>query len=119
MCMRSIVFVFFPWRFFPPRLLQQRAWIPDDINRDKRKRQQQQQQQQQQQLAHATHNRYRIPKENPEKDWYVDYSIDLKVGRECCSRNSLSFHYVDEKLMRRLYHLVYSCPKEPVSLSYA
>ncbi|CAM9302545.1 unnamed protein product [Pylaiella littoralis] len=61
------------------------------------------------------HFSYRIPK-NPEKDWYIDYSIDLKIGRECCSRNSLSFHYVDERLMRRLYHLVYSCPKNPVDM---
>ncbi|CAN0045847.1 unnamed protein product [Ectocarpus sp. 4 AP-2014] len=64
------------------------------------------------------HLMYRVPKTNPEKDWYVDYSIDLKIGRECCSRNSLSFHYVDENLMRRLYHLVYSCPKAPVDLPH-
>lgn len=65
----------------------------------------------------AVDGRYRIPA-NPEKDWYIDYSIDLKIGRECCSRNSLSFHYVDEKLMRRLYHLVYSCPKSPVPIAH-
>lgn len=62
--------------------------------------------------------RYRIP-QNPEKDWYIDYSIDLKIGRDCCSRNSISFHYVDEDLMRRLYHLTYSCPKEHVDMAYA
>eukprot|EP00903_Cladosiphon_okamuranus_P008045 g7759.t1 len=64
------------------------------------------------------HLSYQIPLQNPEKDWYVEYSIDLKTGRECCSRNSLSFHYVDEELMRRLYHLVYSCPKAPVKLEH-
>lgn len=63
-------------------------------------------------------SRYRVPQNHPEKDWYVEYSIGLKTGRECCSRNSLSFHYVDEKLMRRLFHLVYSCPKAPVSLNH-
>ena len=60
-------------------------------------------------------SRFRIPKE-PEKEWYIKYSIDLKLGRECCSRNSISFHYIDENLMRRLFHLIYSCPKEPVDL---
>lgn len=67
-------------------------------------------------LPHAP-SRYQIP-QNPEKDWYIEYSIGLKIGRECCSRSSLSFHYVGEELMRRLYHLVYSCPKSPVSLPH-
>eukprot|EP00752_Nemacystus_decipiens_P004620 g4217.t1 len=44
--------------------------------------------------------------------WYPLHAIDLKFGRECCSHDSISFHYVDEDLMRRLYHLVYICPKD-------
>ena len=48
--------------------------------------------------------------------WYPDHAIDLKFGRECCSHDSISFHYVDEDLMRRLYHLVYVCPREGFDL---
>lgn len=55
------------------------------------------------------HGRYRPPTGD---DWYKEYAIGLKVGRECCSRDSISFHYVDENLMQRLFHLVYSCPKK-------
>lgn len=63
--------------------------------------------------------RYRMP-QKPEDHrvsgivvggWYTDWSIDLKFGLECCSRDSLSFHLVDEELMERLYRLIYSCPK--------
>lgn len=46
-------------------------------------------------------------------DWYNSMAIDLIFGLEGCSSDSLSFHYVDEDLMRRLYHLVYSCGKDP------
>ncbi|CAM9877774.1 unnamed protein product, partial [Choristocarpus tenellus] len=52
---------------------------------------------------------YRIPQG---KDWYKEYSIGLKEGFECCSKDSLSFHYVGHALQRRLFHLVYSCPKD-------
>lgn len=51
------------------------------------------------------------------KDWYLEYSMELKLGAECCSTDSLSFHYVNEKLMKRLYHLMYSCPKGPSMLA--
>lgn len=63
--------------------------------------------------------RYRIPERTEDRlvsgtyfeDWYIRQAIDLKLGLECCSKGSLSFHYVDAQLMRRLYSLVYSCPK--------
>eukprot|EP00903_Cladosiphon_okamuranus_P006776 g6606.t1 len=45
-------------------------------------------------------------------DWYPHSAINLKFGRECCSHDSVSFHHVDADLMRRLYHLVYVCPKD-------
>ncbi|CAM9450923.1 unnamed protein product [Ectocarpus sp. 4 AP-2014] len=45
--------------------------------------------------------------------WYIGMAIDLVFGLEGCSSDSLSFHYVDEDLMRRLYHLVYSCGENP------
>lgn len=51
-----------------------------------------------------------------EYSWYVLHAIDPKYGGECCSRDSLSFHYIDEELMRNLYHLVYSCPTNPVEM---
>lgn len=49
--------------------------------------------------------------------WYPDHAIDLKFGRECCSHDPISFHYVDEDLMSRLYHLVYACPKDEVGVA--
>ncbi|CAM9231942.1 unnamed protein product [Ectocarpus fasciculatus] len=56
-------------------------------------------------------------------DWYMDQEVDAKFGREGCSTDSLSFNDVDEQLMRRLYHLVYSCQNDevpgPESLSLA
>lgn len=48
--------------------------------------------------------------------WYAQQAIDLKDGRECCSRDSLSFHYVNGQLMRRLYLLVYACPELALDL---
>lgn len=46
--------------------------------------------------------------------WYLIQAIDLKFGRECCSDDSISFHYVDEQLMRRLHDLLHLCPKDVV-----
>eukprot|EP00752_Nemacystus_decipiens_P004621 g4218.t1 len=48
--------------------------------------------------------------------WYPDQAIDLKFGFECCSHDSISFHYVDGDLMRRLHHLVHVCPKDGVDV---
>ncbi|CAM9614175.1 unnamed protein product [Phaeothamnion confervicola] len=56
------------------------------------------------------HLSYRIPPRGS-KDWYVDYSIGLKEGFDCCSPNSMSFHYVKAELMYRVFNLVYSCPR--------
>lgn len=52
------------------------------------------------------HLTYRIPK-NP--DWYAKYNPYLKVGYDCCSEGSVSFHYVPEKLMYKLYNFLYHC----------
>jgi glycoprotein-N-acetylgalactosamine 3-beta-galactosyltransferase len=49
---------------------------------------------------------YRIPK-NP--DWYAKYNPDLKVGYECCSEDSISFHYIPEKKMYEMYNYLYHC----------
>ncbi|CAB1119605.1 unnamed protein product [Ectocarpus sp. CCAP 1310/34] len=46
--------------------------------------------------------------------WYMDQEVDVKFGREGYSSDSLSFNDVDEQLMWRLYHLVYSCQNDEV-----
>ncbi|CAM9672737.1 unnamed protein product [Ectocarpus sp. 6 AP-2014] len=69
----------------------------------------------------AVHFGYRTPMRPEDRlvsgivvgDWYIGMAIDLIFGLEGCSSDSISFHYVDEDLMRRLYHLVYSCGKNP------
>jgi glycoprotein-N-acetylgalactosamine 3-beta-galactosyltransferase len=55
----------------------------------------------------ANHLVYRVPKSG--KDWYAKYSIDLKEGEECCSANSVSFHYVKHQLMPKIHALLYDC----------
>lgn len=50
--------------------------------------------------------------------WYMDQEVDAKFGREGYSSDSLSFNDVDEQLMRRLYHLVYSCQNDEVGIGH-
>lgn len=57
----------------------------------------------------ANHLTYRIPK-NP--DWYAKYNPDLKVGLECCSSNSVSFHYSKGQFMEKLNNYIYHCPSK-------
>eukprot|EP00611_Tribonema_gayanum_P021853 TRINITY_DN4295_c0_g1_i1.p1 TRINITY_DN4295_c0_g1~~TRINITY_DN4295_c0_g1_i1.p1 ORF type:complete len:463 (-),score=143.67 TRINITY_DN4295_c0_g1_i1:57-1445(-) len=52
------------------------------------------------------HLQYRIP---AKKDWYAEYAIGLKEGMACCSADSISFHYMTPELMRRVFHLLYTC----------
>ena len=40
----------------------------------------------------GNHLNYRIPPRQP--DWYAKYNPTLKVGYECCSEDSISFHYL-------------------------
>jgi len=57
------------------------------------------------------HYGYKIPKK-PTKDWYANYSIDIKEGAEHCSPQSVAFHYVKDDMMKRLFALAYGlCPK--------
>ncbi len=55
------------------------------------------------------HLSYRIdPKDS--RDWYPKYHpYGLKEGFDCCSVDSISFHYVPMALMRQLYSFVYHC----------
>lgn len=55
------------------------------------------------------HLEYHPPKPGG-KDWYQDYNPELKLGYECCSTESVSFHYVPADLMRKLYVQHYYCP---------
>ena len=53
---------------------------------------------------------YRIPPKNP--DWYAKYNPDLKVGMECCSEDSISFHYIPEQKLYQLYNYLYHCEQK-------
>jgi len=57
----------------------------------------------------ALHLNWRPPSKNPEKDWYYKYSIELKIGIDCCSTSAVAFHYVKKPLMYRLYALLFKC----------
>mmetsp|Transcript_9694 Transcript_9694/g.16078 ORF Transcript_9694/g.16078 Transcript_9694/m.16078 type:complete len:955 (+) Transcript_9694:76-2940(+) len=57
----------------------------------------------------ANHLTYQIPK-NP--DWYAKYNPELKVGLECCSANSVSFHYAKGDFMQKLNNYIYHCPSK-------
>ena len=54
------------------------------------------------------HLEYKLPRPGV-KDWYQDYNPELKLGFECCSTESVSFHYVPHDLMRKMYAQVYYC----------
>ena len=53
------------------------------------------------------HLEYRIPVNNP--DWYPKYNPFLKEGYDCCSVESVSFHYCPGDLTRQLYNYFYHC----------
>lgn len=61
----------------------------------------------------GNHLTYRIPEKNP--DWYAKYNPDLKLGYECCSEGSISFHYCPAQLMYTLYDYVYHCDHKVIS----
>lgn len=56
----------------------------------------------------GNHLDYRIPLKN--SDWYPKYSPNLKIGFECCSEQSVSFHYLKEKALYDIYNYLYNCP---------
>uniref|UniRef100_A0A7R9WZP1 Hexosyltransferase n=2 Tax=Craspedostauros australis TaxID=1486917 RepID=A0A7R9WZP1_9STRA len=58
------------------------------------------------------HLNYRLPKDmSKTKDWYAKYSIDIREGKEHCSKRSVAFHYVKDEMMKRLFALAYNkCP---------
>jgi glycoprotein-N-acetylgalactosamine 3-beta-galactosyltransferase len=51
-------------------------------------------------------------RERFQPDWYARYSMEwgLKVGKDCCAPDSVSFHYIKKPAMvRHLYSLLYNC----------
>jgi hypothetical protein len=44
---------------------------------------------------------YRIPPKNP--DWYPKYNPFLKEGFDCCSAQSISFHYCPVRSSKIIY----------------
>lgn len=51
------------------------------------------------------------PPQDISKDWYAKYSIDVKWGKEHCSKHSVAFHYIKDDVQKRLHALLYNlCP---------
>ena len=47
------------------------------------------------------------------RDWYPKYSINIKFGKEHCSKHSVAFHYVKDNSMKRMHALLYGkCPQK-------
>jgi len=60
------------------------------------------------------HLTYRPPR-NGGKDWYPDYNPDLKFGYECCSEDSISFHYSPANDLRNMFRYMYHCPNKQIT----
>eukprot|EP01035_Chromulina_nebulosa_P017657 gene17657-23244_t len=55
----------------------------------------------------GSHLTYRIPQGN--NDWYPKYNPNLKEGFDCCSSDSISFHYAKHEKLRQLFTYLYHC----------
>jgi len=53
------------------------------------------------------HLRYKVPPKTP--DWYAKYTLGLKTGYDCCSQDTISFHYIKVDLMYKVHSLLYFC----------
>ena len=52
------------------------------------------------------------PPPKGQRDWYSDYNEEwgIKLGKDCCAPDSVSFHYLKKPAMvRHLYSLLYLC----------
>lgn len=52
------------------------------------------------------HLQYKAPADKT-KDWYANYSIDIKFGLDHCSEQSVAFHYIKPDLMKRMHAILY------------
>ena len=50
---------------------------------------------------------YRIPEDG--SDWYPQFALDLKEGLASCSQDSITWADIEPQLMRRMFHLLYTC----------
>ena len=58
------------------------------------------------------HYGYRMPADK-KKDWYANYSINIKEGVDHCAVHSVAFHYVRDDDMYRLHAMLNGmCPSE-------
>ena len=54
------------------------------------------------------------PPSKGQRDWYANYNKEwgIKLGKDCCAPDSVSFHYLKKPAMvRHLYSLLYLCSK--------
>jgi len=59
-------------------------------------------------FAPGHHLTYRVPKKNPQADWYFNYQPDgIKEGLEHCSERSVAFHYIKTPLMQKMHAVLY------------
>ena len=56
----------------------------------------------------GSHLTYRIPPPTV-NDWYPKYNPFLKEGFDCCSTDSISFHYSPADVTRQLHSYLYHC----------
>lgn len=66
----------------------------------------------------GSHLTYRIPKTKENWDWYPKYNPELKEGYECCSENSISFHYSPADTTKQLHSYLYHCDNKEKSEIY-
>eukprot|EP01038_Epipyxis_sp_PR26KG_P012927 gene12927-17328_t len=54
-----------------------------------------------------------------ENDWYPKYDSEIKLGWDCCSNQSISFHMVDANTQYNIYAFLYYCPSQVIEDYYA
>ena len=62
----------------------------------------------------GTHWLYRpsTPAPSLAEDWFFHYDLHSKTGFNCCSRHSISFHYISPTLMQAIHDYLYYCPED-------
>uniref|UniRef100_A0A6U0GX63 Hexosyltransferase n=1 Tax=Helicotheca tamesis TaxID=374047 RepID=A0A6U0GX63_9STRA len=63
-------------------------------------------------FAPGHHYTWRPPEEGQSRDWYEEYNREwgIKLGKDCCAPDSVSFHYIKKPTMvRHISALLYIC----------